>query len=233
MKNRLLLFDIDGTLMLSGGSGREAIRRTCLEILGVEDAMEGIPLHGRIDPNIFSDAVTNAGVPTKHHDKVLRQVMERYFELLPGVIQEIDQARALRGVRDTLNWLESNISTAVMGLATGNFRTSAMIKLSSVSLTNYFEVGGFGEDGEVRFEVLEAGWKRTVNELGWDLRREDVLVIGDTTRDIKAARDAGMQVAAVATGSNSLDELRAAEPDWVWEDMVQGLEWFQSTSFFS
>lgn len=231
MKKRLLLFDIDGTLMLSGGSGRTAIRRACAEILGVDDAMEGVSLHGRIDPNIFHDAVVNAGVGPEELPSIKHQVMHRYFEILPAVIAEINNARALLGVRDTLDWLTANISTAVMGVATGNFKTSAMIKLSSVDLHNYFEVGGFGEDGEVRFQVLEKALHRCEEELGWSIQPEDVLVIGDTTRDVVAAREAGMKVAAVATGSNSKEELLDSRPDYVWEDMTEGLRWFQSTSF--
>ena len=156
--------------------------------------------------------------------------MQRYFVLLPGVIQDLNKARVLLGVVETLDWLMEQ-PAAVLAVATGNAKPSADIKLSSVGLLDYFCVGGYGDDGTERFHVLQSAHQRAAT-LGCHVEAEDVLVIGDTVHDVTAAHKAGMQVAAVATGHTPYEALQAASPNYCWETMREGLQWFQESGFF-
>lgn len=228
---RLLLFDIDGTLMSSGGAGRLALRRACTHLWGTTNAMTGVGCAGRIDPHIFRDAILNAGISEPDEiERAMQHLIPCYLELLPTTLAEVHAVETLQGVQETLLWLQQQ-SSAILSLATGNFRAGAHLKLSQVGLLDFFVLGGFGEDGISRTQVLESAWRRAEEWLGTPIAREHVLVIGDTLLDVMAARQAGIPVAAVASGGHSFAELEAAQPDWLWRDMWDGLRWFQDSHF--
>lgn len=229
----LFLFDIDGTLLRADGAGRGAMEQAIQEIIGMPQALQGIRLGGRIDYNIVHEVIDShlATAPTQRSERsaLYAAICERYAALLPDYLNTCEPAaRLLDGVSDTLEWLSTYHPNAVMlGIGTGNMIAGARHKLAHCGIYDFFSVGGYGNDAEARPGVLEVGWQRAM-ELAPTIRdRQQVLVIGDTEKDILAARAAGMKVAAVATGSSSLDELRDYEPDHLWESMSDGLCWMK------
>lgn len=225
---RLLLFDIDGTLMSSGGAGRKALSRACQQLWGVDHAMDGVGCAGRIDPHIFRDAVVNVGIFSPESiNGGMSALVDCYLDLLPQTLRESPSV-VLDGVWETLQWLQQR-SDAVIGLATGNFRSGAYLELSRVGLQDFFALGGFGEDGMSRSEVLVRAKQRGETLLGSPLSPDQVLVIGDTLLDIAAAKEAGIPIAAVASGADTYEQLREMQPDLLWRDMREGLRWFQES----
>ena len=222
----LLLFDIDGTLIRSGGAGRLAMNRALVDILGVDGLLDGYPLSGRTDLEIVGHALDKHAVysPEERHQRC-QEVFARYLEWLPHTLKETDRYEILHGVQETLEWLVKQ-PYYVVALATGNQEEGAYSKLRYGQLDSYFAQGGFGNEAAVRSEMLLKALEKA-KEAGHDRALKDVWVIGDTPHDITAARAAGMKVAAVATGGYDRDSLAEWTPDLLWNDMFEGLRWFQ------
>ncbi len=144
-------------------------------------------------------------------ERILPELGERYLYHLPEEVKrsvEMGTYRLLPGVRETLVWLRS-LEDVVLGLATGNLEEGARIKLEPADLWKYFQGGGFGSDSEDRVQLLWAA----VRKLSPEKEPDEVWIVGDTPRDIWAARRAGYRVAAVASGRYSMDTLSRFQPD--------------------
>lgn len=206
----LYLFDIDGTLIHCNGAGRRALERALLDLLGA-DALAGIRLDGKTDPRILEEAfVTRLGRPPTATEA--EAVRAAYLNNLAH--ESRTGVTALRGVEQALMVCAAR---GVLGLATGNWRAGAEIKLGRVALWSRFVLGGFGCDSPDRGELVRIARRRGEARLGRPLRREEVVVIGDTPRDITAAREADAMAVAVMTGSYGAADLAGA--DAVFEDL--------------
>jgi phosphoglycolate phosphatase-like HAD superfamily hydrolase len=217
---RVLLFDVDGTLISAGGAGRRSIERA----LGghLEPAhgsrptwLDGMRLDGMTDRLIVRRVLEALGLA--FDDATCTRVLASYVGCLAEEIHGPGY-RVLPGVEATLPALAA--AGALLGLCTGNVREGARIKLGRAGLDRFFGFGdrdpcGFAEDGEAREAIVEAALRRTARRLGRRLERDEVLVVGDTPRDVEAARAAGVRSLAVATGRFSEAELRAAGADHV------------------
>ena len=206
---RILLFDVDGTLTDTQGAGSRALKRTFAEVLGLEGALDGIPIAGRSDSWIVA-----AGFEAKGRTvdgAALAEFKDAYVERLG---QELERGGAflLPGVEPLLAALAER-EEAVLGLGTGNFRAAAEAKLAKVGIWRHFADGGFGDDAADRAELLAAGVERLSKS-----ERDDVVVIGDTPHDISAARAIGARVMAVKTGYADPSELTTA--DWLFDDLT-------------
>ena len=210
----LYLFDINGTLIHCHGAGRRALDRALMELLG-EAALEGIRLDGKTDPAIVDEAFQErrgrtptgeeaAQIAARYAANLEHESAERVVKL-PGV----DQALAVCGGR------------GVLGLATGNWRAGARIKLGRVSLWSQFVLGGFGCDAPDRGDLVRIARQCGEAHRNRRLHHHEVVVIGDTPRDIAAARAADATAIAVATGAYDLESLRTAGADAVYPDLVQ------------
>ncbi|GEJ55609.1 HAD family hydrolase [Anaeromyxobacter diazotrophicus] len=220
MRPSVLLFDIDGTLLHCGGAGRRALERAMEEHLGgavrpEETWLSGMKLDGMTDRLIVREAMLAVGHPFEealcdrildtYADHLEQEIHGPGYEVLPGVPALLaDLAAAGRTV----------------GLCTGNIRRGARIKLGRGGLDRFFGfddggVYGFAGDGEAREHIVAAAVRRASARLGRALAPEEALVIGDTPRDVTAARAAGCPVLAVATGRFSVEALRAEGPDHV------------------
>ena len=207
-RERILLFDVDGTLTDTQGAGSRALKRTFAETLGLDGALDGIPIAGRSDSWIVA-----AGLDAKGRSAdaaALEEFKGAYVERL-GEELERGGAYLLPGVEPLLAALAERDS-AVLGLGTGNFRLAAEAKLSKVGIWHYFADGGFGDDAADRAELLAAGVER-LSASG----PADVIVIGDTPHDISAARAINARVMAVKTGYADPSELTTA--DWLFDDL--------------
>jgi phosphoglycolate phosphatase-like HAD superfamily hydrolase len=222
----LYLFDIDGTLISGDGAGRRAFERACKEVLGVDGALVGLKLDGMTDPLILDHVFeTHLGRASTADES--RRVLERYVEHLgPEVARSV--YKVLDGVDDVLSLLEGRGSA--IGLATGNLREGARIKLERGNLWRRFSFGGFGSDAGERAERVRVGIERGKAILGpRRLAREEIVVIGDTPKDVAAAHAAGAYAVGVATGSHSVEELLASGADAAyptlreWATELQGI----------
>ena len=216
--SKVILFDIDGTLVLTGGAGMRALNRACEEITGLSDAFAGVPVAGRTDRIIIHDAMRKAG--RKLDDGLLSALRSRYVQLLQEEIQYPGRGvkAILPGVRDLLDVLASR-QDLFLGLITGNFEEGARIKLEYFDLWRYFRCGAFGDDAVDRNDLVPFAWRRAL-ECGLHAVHVDgIFVVGDTPHDVACARVAGATPIAVATGSFTADQLREAGATDVFADL--------------
>ncbi len=206
MRPTVLLFDIDGTLVSSGGAGRRAMERAMLAITGRDDTC-GFGFSGMTDRAIARQALRGAG----HEDTeaAIDGVLDAYLEILAVEVPRSTDFKALPGVVAVVEAARQSAGVAV-GLGTGNVRRGASIKLRRVDLERCFDFGGFGCDHEERARLLAAGAERGAERLGKALAQCRVVVIGDTPKDVAAALAIGAECVGVATGRFDVASLAAA-----------------------
>jgi len=203
---KLILFDIDETLLYSGGAGRRAMTRSFAEIFGVDDGFKGMSMSGKTDPAILREALGNWGI-IWDEDKV-EAFKQRYFELLTEEIERPNpDKRLMPGVRELLERLTAHRDMAV-GLLTGNWRRGGYIKLGHFGIDHFFPFGAFGDDSEAREKLLPFALERA-RRLGIE-EIETIWVVGDTPNDVHCATPHGACTLAVATGTSSGEELTRA-----------------------
>ena len=215
---KIVLFDIDGTLVLTGRAGLRGMNRACEEVLGHRDALAGIPVAGRTDQAILQDALARIGHSLDERlfallrDAYVRVLREEI--LLPG-----EGVKAVMpGVRELLDALSARRDLFV-ALLTGNFEQSARIKLEHFDLWHYFQCGAFGDDAADRNALVPFALERA-RTCGLEaVPPEAVFVVGDTPHDVACAAAAGATAIGVATGSFTVDDLRASGADVVFPDL--------------
>ena len=215
-----VLFDIDGTLLRAGGAGRRAFTRAMEELAGpVPDAVAQMRFDGMTDRLIVREALGLAGRPFEA--ALADAILVRYLEHLPG---ELDSPafRVLPGAAVTLERLRGR--GAALGLCTGNLALGARLKLRHAGLDGFFDwspagAHGFAEDGEARSRLVAAAVARVSAALARAVAPAEVLIVGDTPRDVEAAHEVGCAVLCVATGNYDAAALAAWRPDAVAESL--------------
>lgn len=215
---KLVLFDIDGTLVLTGGAGLRAMNRACAELVGHSDALAGIPLAGRTDRVILSDVVQRMG--RELDEALLVHLRDRYVGHLADEIHQAGRGvkAVMPGVRGLLDKLDERDDIFV-GLLTGNFEAGARIKLEHFDLWRYFQCGAFADDAADRNALVPFALERARGCGLPDLGAEHILVVGDTPHDIACAHAVSAVGVGVATGGFTVDDLRAAGADVVFDDL--------------
>ena len=217
MKDRLYLFDIDGTLISTGGAGGAAMRAAFMALFRLGDGFNAIEFSGRSDRAILRSAVAQARLDDHDFGDVLRRFKRAYFRRLPATLAA-NRGRVLPGVVALLDRLGRD-SGATLSLGTGNFRNSARMKLRYYGLDQHFRFhGGFGDLIEDRAELIEQGIRSAQRAAG---KHSTVLVIGDTIHDISAAKANNTVAIGVATGTSTRDELARAGADFVLDTLEQ------------
>jgi phosphoglycolate phosphatase-like HAD superfamily hydrolase len=216
---QVLLFDIDGTLVNTGGTGKDAMNRAFEEIYGMANGLDGILLAGQTDPKIMLDAFQKLSM--KWDDAKMGAFKERYFMRLEEEFQRPrPQRRIMPGFPEALDHL-CQLPQTHLGLLTGNWQRGAQIKLENFGLWKYFEFGAFGDDDLDRNKLVPHALRRAAELFGRHPQSDRVYVIGDTPRDVQCARPHGAVAIAVATGDYSVDVLRAASPDFLFADLSE------------
>lgn len=218
MNPRLVLFDIDGTLVLTGGAGMRALNRACEDLLGHRNAVHGVPLAGRTDWIILLDALSRIG--RELDADLFAALRDRYLVFLREEIALPGHGvkGVMPGVRELLARLHAR-DDVFLGLLTGNFEAGARIKLGHFGLWEYFRCGAFGDDAADRNALVPFAVSRA-RECGLsDAAPGNVFVVGDTPHDVGCALAAGATPIGVATGSFSVAELRASGADVVFSDL--------------
>jgi phosphoglycolate phosphatase-like HAD superfamily hydrolase len=210
------LFDIDGTLIVSGGAGQDAAVLAIEQAFNRPASREGIYFAGRTDRAITMDLFARHQIEATEANWRLFQDAYLYQlrQLLP-----IRQGRVLEGVRDFLTWLASQPETYV-GLLTGNVQAGAELKLRHYELWESFLFGGYGDEHHARSDVARQALADACQHLGRTIASKDLFVVGDTVHDIQCARAIGAQVIAVSTGGVAREELLQADPDLWVEDLT-------------
>jgi phosphoglycolate phosphatase-like HAD superfamily hydrolase len=216
---RVVLFDIDGTILWTDGAGRRAVHRALEDVFGAP-VPDGHEFDGKTDPQIVRELMQLAGVTHGDVDGRIESALERYVELLHtelGALESHDHV--LPGIRALLDALEAR-DDVLLGLLTGNVHPGAVAKLTAVGIdATRFRIGAFGSDHADRPELPAIARQRAEALLGRQIAGKDVVVIGDTPADMGCGRGIGARAIGVATGRYSVDDLRACGAAAVFEDL--------------
>ncbi len=213
---RLVLFDIDGTLIESGGAGVKAFAQTCAMEFRIPNGIEGLSFAGRTDPSIVREFFVRYEIEPSVAN--FRRFFDCYVFWLDYMLEHTT-GRVLPGVRELIEELANHPAAPALGLLTGNIRLGAELKLSHFHLWGAFKTGGFGDDHENRDEIAAIARQRGCRFLKQELKGEEILVIGDTPLDIRCGKAIGAKVLAVATASYKEEQLEAHRPTWTVKDL--------------
>lgn len=214
---KLVLFDIDATLLSTGAAGADAMRYAFADLCGIADGFTGIEMSGKTDSALLREAlvqhqVDETAVPVE-------VFYERYISHLRLTLQEPQRPRRLMpGIPALLEALAGQ-PDLVLGLLTGNFAIGAQLKLESFGIWHYFRLGAYGSDHVDRNALVPIAQQRTQVLLGHTIPAPQTFVIGDTPRDIACAHVHGARAVAVATGNYALAELCTYQPEHAFEDL--------------
>ena len=214
-KQRLLLFDIDGTLIHSGGAGVQALKSAFQERFGITDDLHGIEIAGMTDSGIVVSILNKHKIPATNEnisgflDSYVHflslELPRRKGKLLPGVLKLLEKLKARPHV--------------VLGLLTGNVSRGARLKLEHYGVWHFFEFGAFADDHRDRNQLGRFARARAKEKHGREFAASEIDVIGDTPRDIACGKALGARTVAVATGTWSRDELAKYHPNFLIDDL--------------
>ena len=217
---RVVLFDIDGTLISSGGSSDRAWHRAFKELHGVDVQISKITGKGVPDPEVGLQAFRKV-IGREPADGEMKALMDRRLEHLTEEVTNSEKYRVMPGVEPLLEKLIDD--GLLLGLTTGNVEPAAHIKLARANLNRFFSFGGYGSDSSDRTELTKLALERGGEVAGAPLDPAAVFSIGDTPRDVEAGHGAGIRVCGVATGEYSVEQLTEAGADWAIESLEKGL----------
>jgi phosphoglycolate phosphatase-like HAD superfamily hydrolase len=215
---RLVLFDIDATLLHTNAVGIRAFAKALEIEFGIPDGTAGLKFAGRTDTGLIRE------IFGKHGVEMSPKNTQRFFDCYAHWLAHwlIDgQGRVCAGATHLIREFNAMPEPPVIGLLTGNIRLGAELKLRHFDLWDLFTTGAFADDHEDRNEIAAVAHKRANELLGQPLRGDEILVIGDTPHDIACGRAIGAKVLAVATGTSPLADLLAHKPDWAVTDLTQ------------
>ncbi len=212
----LFLFDIDGTLIRSAGAGKNAMERALEAVYSVKNSLRNIHMMGRTDPSIVDEVILQYHLVD--NDAKRERFRHLYYELLEEEIKiERPEKRVCAGIESLLRILHQREDT-MLGLLTGNWRKSGLIKLKHFGIDGFFEMGAFADDSPLRKELVPIAVARAEEISGQSISKEYVFVIGDTPLDIQGAKPSGVKTVAVATGVHTANQLASENPDFLFED---------------
>ncbi len=224
-RHRVVLFDIDNTLMSSGGAGRRALARAVADLVpacgGAPERVPRVAFAGRTDPAILRDILRALGVEPA--ERLMAAIFDRYLAHLAVEMRRVEGGAVLPGVLETIGALARGAPFVHVGVLTGNIARGAAIKLAAGGLSGRFAFGAYGDDAPARpdlFPVALGRWRALCGDEAACAMR-DVYVIGDTVEDVAVARAHGARAVAVGTGRpyQDRDALLATRPDFFFEDL--------------
>ena len=215
---RLVLFDVDGTLIRTGGAGVKAFAQALASEFGVANGTELLKFGGRTDLSLVRELFSLRQIEPSA--KNFERFFAAYLFWLEKLMQE-SKGGACPGVPEFCRALAMREDPPPLGLLTGNIRRGAQIKLQRFALWEQFPFGSFGDDHEERDRIAAVALQRGSQRLGRPLQGGEVLVIGDTPLDIRCARAIGAKMLAVATGSFTVAQLEEHHPDWAVENLTK------------
>ena len=212
---RLLLFDIDGTLIHAAGAGLESVRRTLVERFGIADDLRDIEFAGRTDSGIVMTILNKHRIPATNEN--IASFLDSYVHFLSLELPR-RTGQILPGVLELLQKLK-NRSHLILGLLTGNISRGAQLKLEHYGVWHFFEFGAFADDHHDRNQLGRFAQARAREKHGVEFQADQIDVIGDTPRDIECGKAFGARTIAIATGSWPRPKLAAHQPDFLFDDL--------------
>jgi phosphoglycolate phosphatase len=213
---RLLLFDIDGTIMDSGGAGVRSLDYAFRDVLSAHSIFSDISMAGKTDLQIVKEGLAKLGLPTDNG--YVPKILDSYIGHLKTEIEKSNK-HLKPGIKEAMETLANENARYQLGLLTGNFEQGARIKLGTFGLNEYFPSGAFGSDHENRNKLLPIAVERFRIISGRDFKFSDCIIIGDTPRDVACAKPYDATCIAVATGPYDAQSLIDAGADVVVEDL--------------
>lgn len=217
IQKRLLLFDIDGTLIDSGGAGIQSLREVLHEQFGIADDLKGVEIAGQTDTGIVHQILRKQGIALS--DENVAKFLARYLDLLATELPR-RKGTLLPGVRELLLRLQARPQN-VLALLTGNIERGAKLKLEHYGIWDFFEFGAFSDDHHDRNELGPFAQRRARDRHAIDFLAEAIDVIGDTPHDIACGKAIGARTIAVTTGKFSRAQLARHEPDLIVDDFSE------------
>lgn len=222
---RLILFDIDGTLLSTNGGAKRAFHRAMLEVFGTAGSIAALPFDGKTDPQIARELLTGAGMTDAAVDRGLPDLWPVYLRELAAELARPGHATTrFPGVVRLLDALQANGDEFLIGLLTGNIEPGVALKLDSAGLAGRFAMGAFGSDHERRDALPAVALRRAEAISGIRFGGGDVVIIGDTPHDVTCGRALGVRAIGVASGRHGRDELRDAGAAAVLDDLSETAE---------
>jgi phosphoglycolate phosphatase-like HAD superfamily hydrolase len=215
---RLVLFDIDGTLVHTGGAGTKAFSQTFSQVFGLHHGAERMKFAGRTDVSLVREFFQIHGVPVSREH--FAEFFDNYVFWLDHIVAQSTGGQCA-GVAGFLAGLLALPQPPMLGLLTGNIRLGAEIKLRRFGLWDFFVMGGFADDHEERNHIAAAALQRGRRVLGAHLQPQEIVVIGDTPFDVRCGKFIGAKTLGVATGGTNYGELKQQAADWTVEDLTQ------------
>jgi phosphoglycolate phosphatase-like HAD superfamily hydrolase len=215
--NKLILWDIDGTIIISHGAGVRAMERGLTKRFGVKCDLRKIDWAGRTDSWIAGEVFRHTGLPDTPQNS--HDYLEAYLELLPIELRDGPQGQVLPGVLELLETLHHRKDLA-QGLLTGNLKRGAELKLTHFKVWHYFEFGAYADDSSVRNDLGPHALRRAKDRHAVDFPPDRTFIIGDTPYDIECGKVIGARTIAVATGKYSVAELAAHQPTAVFQNFA-------------
>ncbi len=208
---KLVLFDIDGTLVWTAGAGRSAIGQALMAEMGATGPIDGHRFEGKTDPQIVMELMQLAEHPHAESEEHVAAVCRRYLELLTIELEERQrEIRLYPGVAELLDSLDDR-DDALVGLLTGNLERGATLKLGAAGIdVSRFRVGAFGSDSAFRSELPPIAAERAAPLMGRVPQGEEIVIIGDTPSDMTCGNGVGARAIGVATGWHTAEELKVA-----------------------
>jgi phosphoglycolate phosphatase-like HAD superfamily hydrolase len=216
---KTVLFDIDGTLLVTGGAGAVAWQRAFRELHGIDANIEEHTHAGMTDPEI-AEIVFREVIGRDGDEGERAAAIAGYLSHLEDAVNESSGYRVMPGIEELLPRLVAD--GILLGIVTGNIESAAHIKLARGNLNRFFAFGGYGSDARDRTELTKKALERGATVAGSPLDPATTIAVGDTPRDVKAGHGAGIKVVGVATGSYGVGELEKAEADWAIVDVRDG-----------
>ncbi len=214
--DKLLLWDIDGTLIHNGLAGHRAIERAWKQVTGIEVDLYQIDYTGRTDKMIGHMLFEYCKIP--FNQDLLHDHIEAYLVILKEELAQTPEGQRLPGIIDVLQAVSQRADIR-QGLLTGNMERGAEAKLTHYQLWHFFEFGAYADDSHIRNELGPHALRRASQKYGCDFSPQQVFIIGDTPHDIQCAQVIGARAVAVATGKFSLQQLQAHQPDLLLNDL--------------
>jgi phosphoglycolate phosphatase len=216
---KLLIFDIDGTLMSTGGLTGVAFELAIEELYGVKNSTNGIEPFGLTDQLIFSKILQNNNIPYENGAEEFERFCEKYIIHLGIQLNNSSKPMLLPGVKRLLQKLKDD-KKVFLALETGNIEPSAFLKLHSLGVISHFPIGGFGSDSMDRAKIIELAFRRAQAHYRVPFSIKETWVIGDTPNDINAGQQLGINTISVATGVFGVEQLSHHRPNAIFDDFT-------------
>lgn len=214
---KVLLFDIDGTLISAGGAGTRSLNKAFEKVLGIKETFKNFEMAGKTDIQIIKEGLKLLRI--EPITLLIKELIKKYLEFLQ--IEIYNNSKHIKpGVLEFIQFITENFGYP-MGLLTGNLEPGARIKLEPFGLNSYFPFGAFGSDHENRNHLLPIALERFSTKFRVKIDFHQCIVIGDTPRDVACAKPYGAKVIAVATGTYNVRDLAKTEADIVVETLKE------------